>query len=504
MSSQIPSAGCQSTRGTAKHNTRYDELTSPKPTQAEFTEISDALLETLRSATERDESLQTLTVAIKNGWSQRMPRNATLQAYWAVRDELCVENGIIFKGNAAVIPKSERAEFLQRTHSAHLGADAMKRRVRNTIYWPGIGNDVDNLARGCEACLTYQIKQRKEPLINKPVPNRPWQVVHQDLFMWEDENYLVTVDGFSDYIEIDELGRSTTTRQIIRKTEAHFARHGRPSEMHTDSDPRYRGSEFQEFLRKWKVKHVISAPHHHQANGKSESAVKIAKRLVKKTKHMNQNFAQSLLEHRLTPQQDGLSPAFKLYNRHLSSLMPIRERQLETSTAKQVQTAIQHRREKQKSYFDRGSRQLPEIRIGQEVRMQPTDFSHEWKPARCLEQINARTYLVETNDGTRYVRNRRFLAARPPQMRSATSTTNNAFDSSQAITPEGSERNGIPTVSPDSRTGGQRIDQNPPLGQHGTTSESSQPLQGSTMTPALGDLMTRSGRVVRMPVKLNL
>ena len=37
----------------------------------------------------------------------------------------------------------------------------------------------------------------------QPVPQYPWQFVGQDLLEFESDNYLVTVDHFSDVIELD-------------------------------------------------------------------------------------------------------------------------------------------------------------------------------------------------------------------------------------------------------------------------------------------------------------
>ena len=235
----------------------------------------------IRSATATDEELQRVISAISTGWSER---NQETQCYWNIRDELTCDDGIIYKASATVIPKALRPEFLRKTHAAHLGFDSMCRRAKDALFWPGMRNDLKNVAATCEACQTYRPAQQREPLIGKPIPVRPWQVIHQDIFVWQDCHYLVTVDGFSDYFELDRLGRETTSANLIKKTKVLLARYGRPEEFYTDSDPRYLAEEFQKFFRIWQVTHKVSSPHHHQSNGKSESAVKAAKRLVKKCK----------------------------------------------------------------------------------------------------------------------------------------------------------------------------------------------------------------------------
>ena len=231
--------------------------------------------------------------------------------------------------------------------------------------------------------------------------------------MWGNCHYLVTVDGFSDYIELDRLGRDTTATTIIKKTRSLFSRYGKPDELHTDSDPRYLSDEFQKFLRSWQVAHKASSPHHHQANGKSESGVKAAKRLVKKCEFSGQCLDEALLEWRLTPQAEGLSPAEKFLGRKPASTIPTRASTLETENAERVQKDIQGRRLRQKTAHDKHARPLPPIAVGQEIRIQPMDYTHEWSKGTCIERIDARTYRIRTQNGTQLIRNRRYLVVTP-------------------------------------------------------------------------------------------
>ncbi|XP_038867865.1 carnosine synthase 1-like [Salvelinus namaycush] len=51
---------------------------------------------------------------------------------------------------------------------------------------------------------------------------RPWQVVATDLFTWNNEDYIVTVDYYSRYFELDKF-HSTTSAAVIHKLKAAFA-----------------------------------------------------------------------------------------------------------------------------------------------------------------------------------------------------------------------------------------------------------------------------------------
>ena len=63
-----------------------------------------------------------------------------------------------------------------------------------------------------------------DTLQSHDVPESPWKKVRMDIFHLDDHNYLITVDYFSNYWEIDYLPdmRSET---VISKVKMHFARH---------------------------------------------------------------------------------------------------------------------------------------------------------------------------------------------------------------------------------------------------------------------------------------
>ena len=43
--------------------------------------------------------------------------------YWPVRDELHIIEGLLFRGETLVIPRSMRHELLTKLHESHLGID---------------------------------------------------------------------------------------------------------------------------------------------------------------------------------------------------------------------------------------------------------------------------------------------------------------------------------------------------------------------------------------------
>jgi hypothetical protein len=121
---------------------------------------------------------------------------------------------------------------------------------------------------------TYTNDQIKELMIGRIIPTRSWQVIACDLFECQNMDYLVTLDYYSDFFEIDRL-HSKLGNAIISKLKAHLARHGIPDTLISDNGPQFNGQEFAEFARKYEFSHMSSSSNYAQSNGKAENAEKL-------------------------------------------------------------------------------------------------------------------------------------------------------------------------------------------------------------------------------------
>ena len=62
----------------------------------------------------------------------------------------------------------------------------------------------------------------------------------------------------------------------------------------------------------------------------------------------------------------------------------------------------------QKKYYDTGTKQLKPLNHNETVRIQD-HINKTWKPAVVVQKHDQRSYLVRTEDGAEYRRNRRHL-----------------------------------------------------------------------------------------------
>ena len=90
-----------------------------------------------------------------------------------------------------------------------------------------------------------------------------------------------TIDDISGFFEIDRL-YDLKVSTVIRKLRTHMARYGVPDEVVSDSGSQYTSREFKNFAKEYGFNHVTTSPYHHQSNGRAESAVKEAKKILKK------------------------------------------------------------------------------------------------------------------------------------------------------------------------------------------------------------------------------
>ena len=387
--------------------------------------ITSLTLLQLRVQTLKDESMKDLARTIISGWPMSKDKlHPSLTPYWTFRDELTVQDGLIYKGSQVVIPAAMRATMLQKIHGAHLGAESNYRMCRDILFWPGMKAEVIDNCNSCGKCAQYKTENQKEPMKSQPVPTHAWEYVSQDIFYYDSENFLVTVDHFSDFIEVDELS-DTLASTVADKTEAHFARNGGPVMVLTDNGPQFIAHEYAGICEKYGTKHVTSSPYWPQGNGKAEASVKIVKRILQKCgkKHM----LEALLNYRNTPQQGHeKSPAQRNLGRRTRGLLPIADRLLipEGCNATCVKSAIQERRSQAKMYYDQKvGTPLPEAQIGDTVYLKPSPHnkSKPWLYGVVTEKPTPRSYIVDTPKGQKVRRNRvqlRPTATPPPPVAS--------------------------------------------------------------------------------------
>ena len=149
---------------------------------------------------EMDESLQVFKAVIQRGWpEEKSTLPVVISPYFNMRDEMSMQDRLIFKGQRVVVPRATRGELLRRIRNSRLGVNGCINRARECLYWPGMTGDSKNHVSTCEACREYEHSQTKETVMSHKTPSRPWQRVAVDLFECDGKTYMVTSDYFSNF-----------------------------------------------------------------------------------------------------------------------------------------------------------------------------------------------------------------------------------------------------------------------------------------------------------------
>ena len=303
--------------------------------------------------------------------------------------------------------------MLTKIHASHIGIQGCLRRAREVLYWPGMNKDIEDHVAKCEVCNSQPAAQGKEPLICHEIPSRPWEKIAVDLFELNGSEFMVTVDYYSSFFEVDRL-MTKTAKEVIKKLKAHLARHGVPDQLVSDNRQPFASASFQEFANTYNFEHVTSSPTYPQSNGKVENAVKTAKTLLEKARKSEQDPYLALLDWRNTPTETvKTSPVQRLFGRRTKTQLSTSNRLLKPKIPEDVDQKIKLQKAKQSLYFNEGAKELQELRPGDIVRIQPKKSQvgkqKDWTRAKVDGKVDIRSYQVRKEDGRIYRRNRRHL-----------------------------------------------------------------------------------------------
>ena len=409
--------------------------------------VSKPRLEELKKESANDPVLRELRRIVEQGWPEKSGVPESLLPYFGFRGELTVEDGLVFKGDQVVVPRSMRQQMMEDAHESHIGLESCLRRMRECVMWPGMTTDMKKHVQPCDVCLKHSTGQGREPIIQHESGHRPWQKVGVDICEFAGRQLLVCIDYYSSYIEVGRLS-SITSGAVIKLLAEWFARHGLPCTLVSDNGRQFVSEEFRDFMRDCDCEHVTSSPHYQQSNGKAENAVKIVKKLFAKAQEAGNSEYRALLDWRNTPTEGiGSSPAERLFGRRCRTKLPIRQERLEPKRDTAVEKrGLQRRKDKQAVYYDRGTRGLRCLRRGDMVRVRLPN-QKTWTQGRISKQVGVRSYQVAVGD-TDYVRNRRHIRQtreQPPVPESASAPTAPAGDRGPSVN-QGVERQHEETV----------------------------------------------------------
>lgn len=359
----------------------------------------------IRAATAQDETLQAVIHHLNNGWPQhRFQVQPEVRPFYDVRDELYVTDGFLCRGQRLVLPLSCRSDALNRLHDAHRGIVSCKNRAREALYWPSMNRDIENMIKTCEVCQRHQRSNQHEPLADRQLTDRPWQQVGMDFFHLNGITYLLVIDYFSKYVDVQQM-KSFHARALIDALKTCFARFGVPEIAICDNGPPFDSVEFRRFLKDWDIVYNPCSPYNPRSNGQAERAVQTIKASLIKSFEDGKDLSEALLDYRSTPINGLKSPAELLMGRKLRTKVPTLSSNLMPQfNCQDTRKVLRQRQTRQHVHGDAKSKHLEPLHLQQDVWYRR---SSSWCPG-VITRVGpgARSYTIRSREGRYYRRNR--------------------------------------------------------------------------------------------------
>uniref|UniRef100_A0A1A8N061 Gypsy retrotransposon integrase-like protein 1 n=4 Tax=Nothobranchius TaxID=28779 RepID=A0A1A8N061_9TELE len=412
------------------HNHTADGLSRlPLPLDAKAEDITEpdmvALLETdLRALSVSDfdaasgacPELDALRAQIKGGW----PKTAkslppVVKAYFAVRDELSVQDVKVFRGpHRLIVPVALRYQLVTLAHETHQGVVRTKQRLRDLYWWPGMDSCVEDFISTCTTCRSHDKTARTypAPLQPVPLPDGPWQKVGIDVVgpfemaTWDCRYAVTLTDYYTKWPEVAFMP-TVTTAAVTAFLTSIFSRFGNPTEIVSDNGTQFTSKEFADFLLVRNIVHRKVSLYYPQANGAVERWNRVLKETVftarqeqKPWKDFVTNF---LLAYRATPHSTtGLSPYELMFGRKMRTKVNVGSVPSLTSQAnKELRSRVSEKQQAAKKYTDakRGAR-VPKIKEGSLVRVRKPfhvkkGLSKFQDPTRVIRRAGSHSYVLE-------------------------------------------------------------------------------------------------------------
>ena len=197
--------------------------------------------------------------------------------------------------------------MLQYIHEGQQGKERCLLRARNTVFWPKMTYDVQQLIEKCMICQEYR---KSQPLIGttQELPPFPWHTLATDLFYWKRMDFLIVADVFSKYIIVRKLPNSTSAAMCIELSMI-VTELGLPHIIRSENGLCYNSKEFQH-------QHQTSSPNHPRSNGFVERMVRVAKKLMGKAGKEGKLWISGLFNYRVTPQSGSIASPLQLMTQH--------------------------------------------------------------------------------------------------------------------------------------------------------------------------------------------
>ncbi len=184
-----------------------------------------------------------------------------------------------------VVPESMRFDAMAANHdlpsSGHQGIDRTKKRMKERVYWYGMGKDIANFVSSCPTCNRNKEVGQKRSQSHAGVPGgctygarsfRLYGAIAKDYTGKRacTHDVLMMVDQFTKWVECVPLLSQTAEVTASAAVNNFFSRFGYPYQVFTDQGRNFESKLFTALCDALEIHKARTTPYRPSANGQVE------------------------------------------------------------------------------------------------------------------------------------------------------------------------------------------------------------------------------------------
>ena len=162
-----------------------------------------------------------------------------------------------------MVPYKKCQTTLQLINEGHLGLGRYKLRVKDTVYWPGLTDQLQKLILNCKLCLKcLQSKCKPKPSTSpgQEIPVHHWSKLATAIFHFEGPSYLLLLDYTSRFLIVCKL-TSMTGIHVASQCKLVFSKYVWPDTLISDNGPCYTLQAFTSVTCRHSVLNILPVLH---------------------------------------------------------------------------------------------------------------------------------------------------------------------------------------------------------------------------------------------------
>lgn len=163
----------------------------------------------------------------------------------------------------------EQTRIIEETHNrAHRGVEENYKVISRKFFFPQMKNKIRSFISLCKQCklAKYNRKPFKIEIGATPIPTKPFQIVHMDIFIAANNLFLTAIDKFSRFgILIPIKSRSVVDiRKALIKM---LLTYQKPEMLVSDNEPSFKSIEIRSLLENQNIEVYYTATNKSESNG---------------------------------------------------------------------------------------------------------------------------------------------------------------------------------------------------------------------------------------------